>query len=249
MLFHLLELRRRLLQTISLFLIFFLIFFVFAPELFHTIISPLLRMLPTPTDLIATRITTPLITPLTLAADAALLCTTPIALFHCWRFIAPGLYRRERRHLGRAMIISVLLFLTGILFAFYIVLPTMFAFFVKAVPIGVHLMPDMGYAVDFITRMLLTFALCFQVPLICLILVRTHILSLSALTHARPYVIVSAFTIGMLMTPPDVLSQIMLALPICFLYELGIVIARLSSSDIRFTLGIKRHCINRFLKK
>jgi sec-independent protein translocase protein TatC len=239
MLLHLLELRRRILQILSIFLIMFFIFFIFAPHLFHAIIMPLLQVLPTPTDLIATRITTPLLTPITLAADAALICTTPIALFHFWRFTAPGLYRRERHRLGSAMIVSFLLFLTGMLFGFYIVLPIMFAFFAKAVPMNVHLMPDMAYAVDFITRMLLTFAICFQVPLLCLILVRSQLLSLSTLTHARPYVIVSAFIIGMLLTPPDVLSQIMLALPICLLYELGIIVARLSCSEIPFTLRMK----------
>lgn len=222
---HLLELRRRALYVIVIFFCFFLLFFYFANDLFHALVKPLLDALQNNDSLIATQITSPVLTPLKLAADAAMLCTAPFALWQTWRFIAPGLYRHERYNLRGAMITSLLLFCLGILFCFYIVLPFMFQFFAKAVPLGVRLMPDMAYALGFITRMMLLFGFCFQVPLLCLTLVRLQWVDVELLKKVRPYVIVAAFTVGMLLTPPDVFSQIMLALPLCLLYELGILLA------------------------
>ncbi len=225
MLTHLLELRRRALRVIIAFAAQFSLFFFFAPELFHQLVSPLLHALPLQDPLIATQITTPLLIPIKLAADAAMLCTTPYALFQIWRFAAPGLYLQERTTLGLAIIASMSLFMMGVLFCFYVILPFMLQFFIQAVPSGVHFMPDISYAIDFITRMLLLFGVCFQVPLICLFLVYVKITNLATLKKIRPYVIVAAFTVGMLLTPPDVLSQIMLAVPLCVLYELGIILS------------------------
>ena len=224
MLNHLLELRRRTLYVMMTFAGLFLLFFFFAPNLFHQLVSPLLQVLPVQNPLIATQITTPLLTPIKLAADAAMMCTAPFALLQIWYFAAPGLYRRERRSLRVAIIASVLLFCLGMLFCFYVVLPFMLQFFATSVPAGVRLMPDITYAVDFITRMLLLFGLCFQVPLLCLLLVHLQVTDVTSLKAIRPYVIVAAFTIGMLLTPPDVLSQVMLAIPLCLLYELGIIL-------------------------
>ncbi len=231
MLTHLLELRRRALLVITVFAALFLLFFFFAPNLFHQLVSPLLHVLPTPDPLIATQITTPLLIPIKLAADAAMLCTMPYALLHIWRFASPGLYQRERSTLQWAMLGSILLFLIGVLFCFYIVLPFMLQFFAQSVPTGVRLMPDITYAVDFITRMLLLFGVCFQVPLVCVFLVYMQFIEAKTLKTIRPYVIVAAFTIGMLLTPPDVLSQIMLAVPLCLLYELGIILVNIIVKD------------------
>ncbi len=224
MLSHLLELRRRALHVMAVFVALCLLFFFFAPNLFHQLVSPLLQVLPFHDPLIATQITTPLFTPIKLAADAAILCTMPYALLQIWYFASPGLYRRERNSLRWAIFGSMLLFCAGVLFCFYVVLPFMLQFFAHAVPDGVRLMPDITYAVDFITRMLLLFGLCFQIPLLCLLLVHLHLINVVTLKIIRPYIIVAAFTIGMLLTPPDVLSQIMLAIPLCLLYELGIVL-------------------------
>jgi len=225
MLSHLLELRRRGLQTFICFGALFLLFFFLANDLFHALITPLLRVLPEQEGLIAIHITSPVLTPLKLAADAAMLLTAPFALFHLWRFISPGLYQNEQKTLRGTLIFSLFLFLAGILFCFYLVLPFMFHFFVQALPVGVRFMPDMAYALDFITRMLLLFGFCFQVPLICMVFVRLKIIDVMTLKKIRPYIIVGAFVLGMLLTPPDVLSQIMLALPLCLLYELGILLA------------------------
>ncbi|MDR3442552.1 MAG: twin-arginine translocase subunit TatC [Legionella sp.] len=225
MLQHLIELRRRGIQTLICFSALFLLFFFFANNLFEALVSPLLHILSAEEGLIATQITSPVFTPLKLAADAAMLLSTPFALFQFWRFISPGLYKKEQNTLRIALIFSFVLFIVGVLFCFYFILPFMFHFFAQAMPKGVRYMPDMAYALDFITRMLLLFGLCFQVPLACLLLVRLNIVEVHTLKKIRPYVIVGAFIIGMLLTPPDVLSQIMLAVPLCLLYETGIILA------------------------
>ena len=226
MMMHLLELRRRLLWIAGVFLLLFCVFFAFSSDVFHYIVSPLLQLLPGGTGLIATHITTPVLIPLTLAADFSLLCTAPVGILHAWRFAAPGLYPHEQRGLGVTIGLSLLLFCMGVLFCFYGVLPLMMQLFVNAVPMGVRFMPEMTSTVDFITRMLLLFGLCFQVPLVCVLLVKTGLMDIAALKKARPYWIVAAFIVGMLLTPPDVLSQLMLAIPLCLLYELGLILAK-----------------------
>lgn len=203
----------------------FYYFFFIAADLFHWLVTPLLRSLPNQDGLIATQITSSVFTPLKLAADASLLLSAPFSLYQIWCFISPGLYKKEQDQVRSAILISLLLFVSGMLFCFYLVLPFMFQFFTQALPEGVRLMPDMAYTLDFITRMVLLFGFSFQVPLICLVVVRLKIIDVSTLKKIRPYIIVAAFTLGMLLTPPDVLSQVMLAVPLCLLYELGIILA------------------------
>lgn len=224
MLTYLFELRRRLLQVIAVFIALFILFFFLTPELFRVLMRPLLRVLPEHDTLVATQITSPVFTPIKIAIDAAMLSTAPYALFQSWRFASPGLYRRERAILRGAIIASLLLFSAGVLFCFFVALPVMLQFFAQSLPAGVRFMPDIVYAVDFMTRMLLIFGFSFQVPLVCLLLVSLKVIHLSTLKTVRPYVIVGAFTLGMLLTPPDVVSQIMLAVPLCLLYELGILL-------------------------
>lgn len=225
MLIHLLELRRRALYTLICFGSLFLVFFFVAADLFHWLVNPLLQSLPNQEGLIATQITASVFTPLKLAANASLLLSAPFTLYQIWRFVSPGLYKKEQEHVRGFIIISLMLFIIGMLFCFYLVLPFMFQFFTHALPQGVRLMPDMAYTLDFITRMLLLFGFSFQVPLICLLIVRLKIINVVSLKKIRPYVIVGAFILGMLLTPPDVFSQIMLALPLCLLYEMGIILA------------------------
>ncbi len=222
---HLLELRRRILYILWVFIGLFFLFFSIAPHLFEQLVSPLLNVLPNHEPLIATEITTPLFIPIILATDAAMLCTTPFAFLQLWYFIVPGLYPAEKKSLRIAALTSLILFFLGVLFCFYIVLPFMLHFFALSVPKHVRLMPDITSTVDFITRMLLLFGLCFQVPLISVFLVHAQLVTITTLKSIRPYVIVGAFTVGMLLTPPDVLSQIMLALPLCALYEVGLLMA------------------------
>jgi sec-independent protein translocase protein TatC len=225
MLIHLLELRRRALYTLIWFSALFLLFFFMAGDLYHALVQPLLNCLPNQQGLIATQITSSVFTPLKLAADAAMLLSAPFALYHVWRFISPGLYKAEHWQVRGTLCASLFLFFVGMLFCFYLVLPFMFQFFANALPKDVHLMPDMAYTLDFITQMLMLFGLCFQVPLICLVLVRLNLINVATLKKIRPYVIVGAFILGMLLTPPDVFSQIMLAVPLCILYEIGIILA------------------------
>lgn len=225
MLIHLLELRRRSIYIVLCFAAFFLVFFFRANDLFQALVSPLLNNLSTRDGLIATQITSPVFTPLKLAMDLAILASTPFALFHMWRFITPALYRKEKATLRIALCCSLLLFVSGVLFCFYFVLPCMFRLFAHALPKGVRYLPDMAYAVDFISDMLLLFGLCFQIPLLCCMLVHFALVDVAMLKRIRPYVIVGAFILGMLLTPPDVFSQIMLAVPLCILYEAGIILA------------------------
>ncbi|KTC85045.1 twin-arginine translocase subunit TatC [Legionella brunensis] len=240
MLNYLLELRRRALHILLFFALLFFVFFFFANDLFEALVAPLLSALGAKDGLIATQITSTVLTPLKLAANAAMLCTAPFALLQLWQFIAPGLYQHERYNLRGAMVLSLLLFFLGMSFCYYIVLPFMFQFFAKAAPTGVKLLPDMAYALDFISHMLLLFGLCFQVPLFCLLLVRLEWATLELLKKIRPYIIVAAFTIGMLLTPPDVFSQIMLAVPLCLLYELGLILAAFKTNkSVRSDLQTK----------
>jgi len=223
---YLLELRTKLIQTLGIFSLFFLFFFYKAPTLYHAMVTPLLHVLPAHSEIIATSITASFMIPLHLAMDAALLCTTPFALIQLWRFASPGLYRQEQHLICWGICLSIVLFIIGGLFCFYILLPLLLHFFVQALPLGVRMMPDLQYTIDFITRMLLILGLCFQIPLLCALLVRLNLCSSKTLTEYRPYIIVAAFIIGMLVTPPDVLSQITVAIPLCFLYEVGILFAR-----------------------
>lgn len=230
MLSHLLELRRRTMFVLVGFAVLFCLFFMLSDTLYLALMRPLLRVLPVADGLIATKVTAPIVTPIKLAADAALLFTAPFALYHLWRFISPGLYKQEQQQARQIIFLSIILFALGVLFCFFLILPFMFQFFSHALPAGVRFMPDMAYALDFITHMLLLFGLCFQVPLLCLMLTRLTWLDVATLRKIRPYIIVAAFIVGMLLTPPDVLSQIMLAVPLCLLYELGIMLAVLAKT-------------------
>lgn len=229
MLNYLLELRQRCLRILILFGVFFVVFFYYAHPLFEWILKPLLVALPDKQGLIAMQITAPLFTPIKVAGDFALVITLPFALGQIWAYVVPALYRQERRKLSFFIGASFVLFCCGLIFCYCLILPWMFNFFVAAVPPQVKMMPDMAYALDFTTRMLVIFGLCFQLPLVCWALVSFGYMTVDSLVLFRPYVIVAAFIVGMLLTPPDVLSQILLAIPLCFLYELGILFCRFSS--------------------
>ena len=223
MLHHLLELRKRIVYTLVFFLLLFSICFVYSSELLTGILLPLLSALPVSDHLIATNITSPLFTPIKISMNAALLLSIPVFLYNLWRFASPGLYVHEKRFFLLICMLSLLLFICGMLFCFFAVLPWIFELTSHSLPTGVHFFPDLGQAYDFIIHMLLVFGLCFQVPVVCVVLIRLNIISLDKLTMLRPYMIVLAFTLGMLLTPPDVLSQVMLAVPLWILFEVGIL--------------------------
>ncbi len=227
MLIHILEIRRRVMHIALVFLSFFLFLYYYSNNLFQFLVSPLQRILPPDEAITAIGVISPVVTPLQLALNVALLCVIPYILFHIWRFVSPGLYCSERAGMGWAFIVSLCLFIAGVLFCYYGVLPFMFHLFSMMRPPNVRFLPDMASTISFILHMLIIFGLCFQLPLICVMLVRTNVLSLERLYQARPYVIVLAFIVGMLLTPPDVFSQITLAVPLCLLFEMGLLFLRL----------------------
>lgn len=222
MITHWAELRRRMMHAGLVFLLLFIVSMYYSSDLFHYFMRPVWQGLSAGQPVIATELSATVITPMLLALDTAALFSMPVVLYQLWRFVAPGLYRHERRFLRQVVGASMVFFLLGVAFCFYIILPAMFSLFAQAAPKGVQLMPDMTRTFDFIIRMLLIFGCIFQTPLACLCLARVHLVTTETLKVARPYVIVAAFIVGMLLTPPDVLSQMMLALPICLCYEVGV---------------------------
>ena len=226
---HLIEIRRRALITILFFMFMMVIFVLISQQLLEKIISPLLKALPEGVSLIATNITSTVITPINLAINAAILFTAPVLLYHIWRFILPALYLKEKHMIRLIIISSLLLFIIGSMLAFYIILPGMLSFCAQLVPVGVYFAPEMNGAVDFITNIMFVFGVCFQIPLVCPVLVLMGLTNTDNLKKIRPYVVVAAFIFGMLVTPPDVASQIIVAIPCCILYELGILLANIQS--------------------
>ncbi|HEY3326200.1 MAG TPA: twin-arginine translocase subunit TatC [Novimethylophilus sp.] len=224
---HLIELRDRLLHMVVGFLLTFICLFPFANKLYSLLAQPLLSRLPAGGKLIATAVTTPFFVPMKVAMLAAVVLSLPYTLYQAWSFIAPGLYAHERRFVLPLVVTSTLLFLTGMAFAYFLVFPVIFGFIVGTAPAGVAVMTDIGNYLDFVITLFLAFGLAFEVPVVVVVLVRMGIVSVQVLQEVRSYVIVGAFVIGAIFTPPDVVSQIMLAVPLWLLYEAGILAARL----------------------
>ena len=222
---HLLELRQRLLYSVAaVVLLFFPIYFILGNSLYEFIAEPLLVNLPG--EMIATDVTATFFAPLKLALFASVFLGMPFVLHQAWSFIAPGLYLKEKRLALPLLISSIALFYFGIAFAHFAVFPLVFTFFASVTPEGVSMMPDITSYLNFVIKMFFAFGLAFEIPIATSLLVWTGFATADSLAHKRPYVVVGCFVVGMLMTPPDVVSQIMLALPTWGLYELGILIAR-----------------------
>jgi len=224
------EFKKRFIRySVSLALLFLTLFY-YAKPLYSVFARPILAYLPQHSSLIATEIAAPLITPLKLAWLLALLLSIPIGLYQLWQFIAPALYQRERYHLWPFILSSVILCYAGMLFAYFVVLPLLFQFFSRQLPQGVQFMPDISRYLDFCTQLFVCFGLAFEIPLIILLLVKLGITTPQQLRALRHYIIIGAFTLGMLLTPPDVMSQCLLALPMWLLFEIGILISSKSKS-------------------
>lgn len=222
---HLLELRQRLLYSVAAVVaLFFPIYFILGNGLYEFIAQPLLANLPG--NMIATDVTATFFAPLKLALFASVFLGMPYVLHQAWAFIAPGLYLKEKRLAVPLLISSIVLFYCGIAFAHFAVFPLVFAFFASVAPEGVSMMPDITSYLNFVIKLFFAFGLAFEIPIATSLLVWTGFATAESLAHKRPYVVVGCFVVGMLMTPPDVISQIMLALPTWGLYELGIVVAR-----------------------
>lgn len=223
---HLTELRGRLIRSLLCVLALFLGLSFFANDIYHAIATPLLAQLPPNSAMIATEVASPFLVPFKLTFFVALFLTMPYILFQVWKFIAPGLYTNEKRFALPLLITSILLFYAGAAFAFFIVFPLLFAFFAAVAPEGVTIMTDIGHYLNFILKLFFAFGLAFEVPIATILLTKTGITTTTALAKKRPYIIVGAFTIGMLLTPPDIVSQILLALPIWLLFESGLFLSK-----------------------
>lgn len=222
---HLLELRSRLLRAVVAVGIAFVPLAFFADELFALVAHPLIEKLPEGTSIIATSVVSPFMTPLKLALVSALFAAMPYVLYQIWAFVAPGLYRHEKRFAMPLFVTSVLLFYVGVAFAYYVVFPLMFAFLTATAPEGVRMMTDMASYLDFALLLFFAFGVAFEMPVATVLLVATGLVKIEALRKNRGYVLLGIFVVAAFLTPPDAISQSFMAAPMYVLYELGIVLA------------------------
>jgi len=222
---HLLELRLRLMRILIGFAICLVPLMFFSKDIYAFVAHPLLSMLPAGTSMIATEVASPFFAPLKLSALLAVAVSMPWTLYQIWAFVAPGLYKNEQRLVAPLLISSTLLFYMGIAFAFYLVLPTVFHFLVNVAPAGVSMMTDINKYLDFVLAIFLAFGLAAETPVAIVLLVRTGFVTPAQLRAKREYVLVGAFILAAIMTPPDILSQLLLAIPGYLLFEIGIIAA------------------------
>ena len=226
---HLLELRTRLMRAFLAVVLVFIPLAFYSNQLFEWLSHPLLQQLPPNAVLISTSITAPFTTPLKLSFVAALVLAMPYVIYELWAFIAPGLYRHEKSFAVPLLVSAVILFYVGVAFAYYVVFPLIFGFFVNTTPRGVQMMADISMYVQFVLVLLCSFGLAFEVPVAVVLLVIMGVVPLQRLTQIRGYVLIAVFVIAAILTPPDAISQTVMALPMYLLYEGGILFARLMS--------------------
>ncbi len=223
---HLVELRNRLLKIVLCVLLVFLAAAPFANEIYHFLSGPLLKHLPDNSTMIAIDVASPFFAPFKLALVASIFVSMPVILYQFWAFIAPGLYSHEKRLILPLMVGSTVLFFAGVAFAYYVVFPLVFGFLTAAAPQGVTVMTDISKYLDFVLTLFFAFGMAFEVPIFTILLVWSGITTTQSLSEKRPYVIVGAFVIGMFLTPPDAISQTLLAVPIWLLFEMGLLFSR-----------------------
>jgi sec-independent protein translocase protein TatC len=224
---HLYELRSRLLWIVGSVLLVFMCLFMFANDLYGYLAGPLMAHMPAGSSMVAIDVASPFLTPFKLVFVLSIVLAIPIILYHVWGFIAPGLYTHEKRLALPIIVSSSILFYVGMAFAYFVVFPLMFAFFTRVAPEGVAVMTDIGRYLDFVMKIFIAFGVAFEVPIITFVLVKLGITTSDQMAAKRPYVIVGAFVIGMLLTPPDIISQFLLAIPVWLLFELGLLMSRL----------------------
>jgi len=223
---HLIELRNRLIKALIGVVVVLIPLLVYANELYSIAAAPLLAVMPAGTSMIATEVTSTFLAPFKLALILAIFLAMPVVLYQVWAFIAPGLYKHERRLLFPLLAASIFLFYLGASFAYFIVFPLMFAFFAGTAPQGVTMMTDISAYLDFVLTVFMAFGIAFQVPVVTIVLVWTGIMTPDSLRKSRRYVIVLAFVIGAILTPPDVFSQTLLAVPMILLFEIGLFLTK-----------------------
>ncbi len=224
---HLIELRSRILKIVLTVLLVFAGLSFYANEIYSYLAGPLLKHLPDNTSMIAIDVASPFLTPFKLALVVAVFISVPVILYQFWAFVAPGLYRHERKMVLPLLVASTLLFYGGVAFAYFVVFPLVFGFLTAAAPEGVAVMTDISKYLDFILTLFFAFGVSFEVPIFTIVLVWAGVTTPESLAEKRPYVIVGAFVIGMFLTPPDAISQTLLAIPIWMLFEMGLLFSRL----------------------
>lgn len=224
---HLIELRNRLLRSILLVLALFLSLFYFANDLYLIMVEPLSSLLPSTGNMIATGVTSPFLVPFKMTLVLSVMIAVPYLLHQVWAFISPGLYNHEKRFGIPLLISSIVLFYCGVAFAYFVVLPLVFGFFTATGPTGISFLPDISNILNFILKLFFAFGLTFEIPVATFLMVSSGISTVKSLTSKRPYVLIGCFVLGMLITPPDIFSQTILALPMYLLFELGILFSRL----------------------
>lgn len=223
---HLIELRQRLLRIIFAILLVTIALLPFSNNIYTWVATPLMRLLPQGSSMIATEVTSPFMAPFKLTLIMAIFLSMPYVLYEVWAFVAPGLYRHERRIVLPLVVSSTLLYYLGMAFAYFLVFPMIFGFFVATTPQGVSVMTDINKYLDFVLTLFFAFGITFEVPVATVLLTWTGVINPDTLANKRPYIIVAAFTIGMFLTPPDVFSQTMLAVPMWLLFEIGLYVSR-----------------------
>ncbi len=224
---HLIELRSRLLRSLVAVLIVFIGLFPFANDIYEFVAKPLQRYIPEGSQMIATEVASPFLTPFKLTLLVSVFIAIPYILFQIWSFIAPALYKNEKRIALPIFISSILLFYTGVCFAYFVVFPLVFGFFTSIAPESVAIMTDISSYLDFVIKLFFAFGVAFEIPVATVLLISAGIISPKSLASKRPYVIVGCFVLGMLLTPPDVLSQLLLAIPMWALFEMGLLFGHL----------------------
>ena len=227
---HLIELRSRLLKIVLGFVLVFICLFPFANKIYTLLAAPMLAKLPAGAHMIATSVTTPFFVPMKVAMMAAFVISLPHTLYQVWAFVAPGLYNHEKKLMVPVIIASSLLFMTGMAFAYFAVFPVVFGFIVGSAPEGVAVMTDIAEYLDFVMTLFLAFGLAFEVPIAVVLIARFGWVTIKQLKEARGYVIVGAFVVGAIFTPPDIISQFMLAVPLWLLYEAGVLVAQFTQA-------------------
>ncbi|MFC4728698.1 twin-arginine translocase subunit TatC [Coralloluteibacterium thermophilus] len=223
---HLVELRTRLLKAVAAVVLVLIALLPFAQQLYTWLSDPLVARLPAGSQLVAIEVASPFFAPIKLAFFVAVILAMPVVLYQLWAFVAPGLYRHEKRLAMPLLVSATLLFYAGCAFAYYLVLPVVFGFLTSVTPENVAMMTDISRYLDFVMMLFLAFGASFEVPVAVVILAALGVVDIAQLKQARGYVVVGAFVVAAILTPPDVISQLMLAIPMCLLYELGIVAAR-----------------------
>ena len=223
---HLIELRKRLLYCIVAVFAIFMALIYFANDIYHMVASPLISQMPAGASMIATDVASPFFTPIKLTIIVSVFLAVPVILYQVWAFVAPALYRHERRLVMPLLFSSTLLFYVGVAFAYFIVFPLAFGFFAKTAPQGVTIATDITNYLDFVMTLFMAFGVAFEVPVAIVLLCWTGITTPEDLKKKRPYILVGAFVVGMLLTPPDVFSQTLLAIPMYCLFEVGVFFAR-----------------------